>query len=86
MCLETAEDPTKLSACIDDLERALEMSPNSAHAAYSLASAYHRMAGMTQSMQTLEIAKAKFEEARGRFPDFADGMILHSLVTDIGSN
>ena len=59
------------------------MSPNSAHAAYSLASTYHRMAGMTQSMQTLEIAKAKFEEAGGRFPNFADGLILHSMVIQI---
>ena len=79
--LETAEDPSQLSTCIDDLEKATKMAPSSAHAAYSLASSYHRMAGMAQSMQTLEKAKVKFEEARGKFPNFADGMILHALVS-----
>ena len=79
--LETAEDPSQLSTCIDDLEKATKMAPSSAHASYSLASSYHRMAGMAQSMQTLEKAKVKFEEARGKFPNFADGMILHALVS-----
>ena len=81
--LETDEDPAKLSKCIDDLERALKICPNSAHAAYSLASTYHRLAGLTQSVQTLEMSKAKFEEARGKFPDFADGLILHSMVSSM---
>ena len=58
------------------------MCPNSAHAAYSLASAYHRLASLTQSVQTLEMSKAKFEEAKGRFPNFADGLILHSMASD----
>ena len=79
--LETAEDPNQLSKCIDDLEKAIRMAPNSAHAAYSLASAYHRLAGMTQSMQVLETARIKFEENRGKFPNFADGMILYALVS-----
>ena len=57
------------------------MAPNSPHAAYSLATAFHRIAGMTQSMQTLQQAKAKFDEARGKFPEFADGLILYSLVS-----
>ena len=79
--LETAEGPDQLSKCINDLERAIKMAPNSAHAAYSLASAYHRLAGMTQSMQVLETARTKFEENRGKFPNFADGLILHALVS-----
>ena len=61
------------------------MCPNSAHTAYSLASTHHRLAAMAQSIQMLETARAKFDEARGKFSDFADGLILQALVSSIVS-
>ena len=80
--LESAEDPSQLQTCIEDLEKAVKMTPKSAQAAYNLASTYHRLAGLTQSMQTLELARNKFNEAGKIFPDFADGLILHALVSE----
>ena len=65
---------------IEDLKEALVRMPESAYAAFSLATAYHRIASMNQSMQLLSQATAKFEEASKKFPDFTDGMVLYALV------
>ncbi len=77
--LET-EDSHAFMTVVDDLERALKMAPESPFMVYSLASTYHRIAGATQSMQQLELARVKFEEAMKKFPVFVDGLILYSLV------
>ena len=38
---------------------------------------------MTQSMPTFTKAGSKFEEARKKFPDFVDGLILYATVLTI---
>ncbi len=74
------EEPQAFLSVLDDLERALKMAPESPFILYSLASTYHRIAGASQSMQQLELARVKFDEAVKKFPNYVDGLILYSLV------
>ena len=69
-----------LSTVLDDLEAAAQQAPHSPYIYFSLASAYHRSAGIHQSMQLIGTAQAKFEEANKKFPEYADGLILYSMV------
>ena len=57
------------------------MAPNFPYASYSLASTYHRIAGLLQSVQTLELARDKFEDAVKKFPNYVDGLVLYALVS-----
>ena len=75
-----SDDVQGFTAAADDLERALRMSPGSPFILYSLASTYHRIASVHQSVQLLESARLKFEEAVAKFPSFVDGIILYALV------
>ena len=58
------------------------MAPTSPYASYSLASTFHRIAGMHQSMQMLESARQKFEDAVKKFPNYVDGLVLYALVRE----
>ena len=75
-----------LSSCIADLEKAVSLAPNSGHAAYLLATAYFRKACLAQSMQMFTKAGSQFEEARKKFPDFVDGLILNAMVSGMYEN
>ena len=77
--LET-EDPSQLTTVVQDLEKAVAQAPDFPYAQFTLASAYHRMAGVQQSMQLVETARVKFNDAVKRFPTFADGLVLYALV------
>ena len=57
------------------------MAPNFPYASYSLASTYHHIAGLLQSVQTLELARDKFEDAVKKFPNYVDGLVLYTLVS-----
>lgn len=70
-----------LSSCIGDLEKAVSLTPTSGHASYLLATACFRMACVAQSMQMFTKAGSLFEEARKKFPDFVDGLILYAMVS-----
>ena len=70
----------QLNSSLTDLEKAVKMAPHSAHAAYSLASSYYRMAALNQSMQLIEMAQMKFEEALLKFPDYYEGLVQHAMV------
>ena len=76
-----SEDPQGLNVVSEDLEKAVKMAPNFPYASYSLASTYHRIAGLLQSVQTLELARDKFEEAVKKFPNYVDGLVLYALVS-----
>ena len=76
-----SEDLQLMPSVISDLEAAITIAPNSPYAAYSLASSYHRLAGLNQSVQILETAQMKFREAMQKFPTYADGLVLHALVS-----
>ena len=80
MHLESASKPEDLESAIADLKRAVDKAPESSYAAFSLATAYHRMAGVSQSEQLLAQTTARFEEAAARFPTFTDGMVLYAMV------
>ena len=75
------DDMNGLSTVSEDLEKAIKLAPNCPFALYSLASTYHRIAGIHQSMQLLESARIKFEDAVRKFPNFVDGLILYSMVS-----
>ena len=75
-----AEDIQGLTSVTEDLEKALKMAPNSPYALFSLASVFHRMASVHQSMQLLESARLKFEDAVQKFPNYTDGLILYAMV------
>ena len=51
-----------------------------------LATAYFRKACLAQSMQMFTKAGSQFEEARKKFPDFVDGLILNAIVSGIYKN
>ena len=76
-----SEDPQGLNVVSEDLEKAVKMAANFPYASYSLASTYHRIAGLLQSVQTLELARDKFEEAVKKFPNYVDGLVLYALVS-----
>ena len=57
------------------------MAPNFPYASYSLASTYHCIAGLLQSVQTLELARDKFEDAVKKFLNYVDGLVLYTLVS-----
>ena len=57
------------------------MAPNFPYACYSLVSTYHCIAGVLQSVQTLELARNKFEDAVKKFPNYVDGLVLYALVS-----
>ena len=57
------------------------MTPNFPYASYSLVSTYHCIAGLLQSVQTLELARDKFEDAVKKFPNYVDGLVLYALVS-----
>lgn len=80
MSLETEDVTTNLDTVVDDLTKAVNAAPDQAYPLYSLAAAYHRMASMKQSMQLVETARSKFQDAFKKFPKFADGLILYALV------
>ena len=77
--LET-EDLSNLNSVISDLSKAVSSAPDQPYPLYSLASSFHRLASVNQSMQLIETARAKFQEALKKFPKFADGLILYALV------
>ena len=77
--LET-EDLTNLQSVISDLSKAVSSAPDHPYPLYSLASSFHRLASVNQSMQLIEAARTKFQEALKKFPKFADGLILYALV------
>ena len=77
--LET-EDVMNLDSVIDDLSKAVKAAPDQPYPLYSLASSYHRMASVNQSMQLVETARSTFQNALNKFPKFADGLILYALV------
>ena len=77
--LET-EDVSNLDTVISDLSKAVIAAPDQPYPLYSLASSYHRLAGINQSMQLIETARIKFQDALKKFPKFADGLILYALV------
>jgi import receptor subunit TOM70 len=76
--LET-EEAMNLDSVIDDLSKAVSAAPDQPYPLYSLASSYHRMASIQQSMQLVETARSKFQNALNKFPKFADGLILYAL-------
>lgn len=78
--LET-EDVSNLDTVISDLSKAVVSAPDQPYPLYSLASSYHRLAGINQSMQLIETARSKFQDALKKFPKFADGLILYALVS-----
>ena len=57
------------------------MAPNFPYACYSLVSTYHCIAGLFQSVQTLELARDKFEDAVKKFPNYVDGLVPYTLVS-----
>lgn len=65
---------------VEDLKKTLAMVPDCPYAAFSLATTYHRLAGMSQSMQVLTQSTAHFEEASKKFPQFVDGLVLYAMV------
>ena len=71
---------TNLQSVISDLSEAVRAAPDQPYPLYSLASSYHRLASINQSMQLIESARTKFQEALKKFPKFADGLILYALV------
>ena len=77
--LET-EDLTNLQSVISDLSKAVSGAPEQPYPLYSLASSFHRLASINQSMQFIETARSKFQEAFKKFPKFGDGLILYALV------
>jgi tetratricopeptide (TPR) repeat protein len=77
--LMESDDPNEVLKARDDLEYALRLSPSTPHILYCYGSVYHRAALLTQSMQLLEDAKSKFEEAYQTHPSCVDGLILYSL-------
>ncbi len=83
MKLESASGPQDLEAAVEDFQRALEKVPDSEYAAFSLATAYHRLAGASQSEQLLAQTTARFEEAAAKFPTFTDGMVLYAMVRKV---
>lgn len=83
LSLESEDPQAPLGTLVEDLEKGLSLAPTSPQAAYLLASAYHRMAGLQQSMQLLETAKTKFGEAVQKFPNFGDGLLLYAMVCGV---
>ena len=73
-------DPQALEGVVEDLKKTVRIVPQCGYAAFSLATVYHRLAGMGQSMQMLSQATRGFEEAYSKFPTFTDGMILYAMV------
>ena len=65
---------------MEDLKKALVLVPESAYAMFSLGTAYHRVASMTQSTQMLSMATSTFTEAAEKFPEFVDGIVLYAMV------
>ncbi len=83
LVLESEEQQSFTSTVVEDLEKGQSLAPTSPQAAYLLSSAYHRMAGMQQSMQLLETARGLFTEAIQKFPDFGDGLLLYAMVCEM---
>ncbi len=81
--LESEEQQAGIGTVVQDLEKGLSLAPSSPQVAYLLASAYHRLASMQQSLQLLETAKTKFSEAVEKFPNFGDGLLLYSMVCTV---
>ena len=79
MYLES-EDVSNLDLVVEDLTKAVERAPDQPYPIYSLASSFHRLASISQSLQLIETARLKFQEGLRRFPSFADGLILYALV------
>ena len=76
-----SEEMTSLDTVVEDLTKAVGRAPDQPYPIYSLASSFHRLASISQSMQLIETARAKFQEGLRRFPAFADGLILYALVS-----
>ena len=70
-----------MKAVIEGLKKAISLAPQSAYALYSLATAYHRLAGMSQSEQILGEAINTFNKAYGKFPEYGDGLVLYAMVS-----
>ena len=79
VCLES-EEMSNLDTVVEDLTKAVEKAPQQPYPIYSLASSFHRLASISQSMQLIQTARIKFQEALRKFPTFADGLILYALV------
>jgi tetratricopeptide (TPR) repeat protein len=79
VCLES-EEMSNLDSVVEDLTKAVERAPQQPYPIYSLASSFHRLASISQSMQLIQTARIKFQEALRKFPTFADGLILYALV------
>ena len=71
---------SNLDSVVEDLTKAVERAPQQPYPIYSLASSFHRLASISQSMQLIQTARIKFQEALRKFPTFADGLILYALV------
>lgn len=69
-----------ISNAVSDLETALKLAPGHSYSHYRLAAAYHRLMGITQSMQLMETVKSKFEKAYRQFPSNAEGLVLYAMV------
>ena len=80
MNLESSGDASVLHSGIDTLEKVLERVPDCPFATFTLATSYHRLAGMTQSQLCLQQAMSKFEEGSKKFPEYVDGMVLYAMV------
>jgi import receptor subunit TOM70 len=78
VCLES-EEMSNLDSVVEDLTKAVERAPQQPYPIYSLASSFHRLASISQSMQLIQTARIKFQEALRKFPTFADGLILYAL-------
>ena len=68
-----------ISNAVSDLETALKLAPGHSYSHYRLAAAYHRLMGITQSMQLMETVKSKFEKAYRQFPSNAEGLVLYAM-------
>eukprot|EP00731_Ephydatia_muelleri_P034182 Em0049g29a len=56
-----------VNGAVRDLETAAKLAPDHSYCHYRLAAAYHRLMGITQSMQLMETVKSKFEKAYRQF-------------------
>eukprot|EP00731_Ephydatia_muelleri_P011853 Em0006g747a len=68
-----------VNGAVRDLETAAKLAPDHSYCHYRLAAAYHRLMGITQSMQLMETVKSKFEKAYRQFPSNAEGLVLYSM-------